>query len=459
MRNFEFITDISREDFDGFAADNAGRVKTHFLGSYEWGDVARLRGWHPVYAGVKEDGVLAATALVLKKPLVAGYSYFYIPRGFTMDHSDRELLRFMTDSLKALGKKHRALFFKIDPDIRLRKVDVDGHEIRGLKAADDPSAGLFKGAGYYDADGLATNYDLVCFLESLGYRRKPLNYAFENEQPRFTFRTDISVPLDEIRSRYSKTTLHEIRKSSESSVQVYKGTAADIPEFVRLTKMTEERQNYISHEHSFYAKFYDIMHDAGMADIWLGKVDITALTERARSELAENRALLAKYENASSRKAKGMVKEIGNRITALEKKLADLEDRPQGEVIVSAYLTVTYLDKIWTLYGANDMDYSKFFANYAVYEKMIEDANAGGIKVFDGFGTVGGSEAAEAEGAGGLYEFKKKWGGELTEFIGEFDYILNRPVYLAYRKLIPVYHEIRNRRAIGGYSHGRNKKK
>lgn len=408
-RKFTFAENINKENFEGFARDNADHVKTHFLGSYEWGEVSRVRNWQPLHIGVKEDGKLVATALVLKKSLIAGFTYFYIPRGFTMDWDDSELLEFMTESLKMLGKKHKALFFRIDPDIVL-----EGNE------------------------------KLTDHLTSLGYRWKPLNYAFENEQPRFTFRIDISGTMEEIQSRYSKTTLHEIRKSHESQVEAYLGTADDIPDFVRLTKMTEERQGYISHDMGWYSEFYKRLHPCGMADIYVGKVDIKALTERARADKAENEALMAKYEGGQSKKARNMVKEISNRLTAIDKKLAELENRPQEEVKVSSYITVKYLDKIWTLYGANDMDYSRYYPNYAVYEKMIEDANAEGLKIFDGFGTVGKPEEFPHEA--GLYEFKKKWGGELTEFIGEFDYILNKPVFFAYSKLIPIYHNMRNKK-------------
>lgn len=431
MREFKLVENLNKEEFNGFARDNVGKIKTHFLGSYEWGQAAKYRNWQPLYVGVRETDTeadadrLVATALVLKKSLIAGYTYFYIPRGYTMDWSDRELLRFMTEALKSLGRRHKALFFKIDPDIKLHTVDVEGNVVEG-----------------------ESNEALVEFLGTLGYRRKPLNYAFENEQPRFTFRIDITGSMDEIRSRYSKTTLHEIRKSRESHVEAYKGTSEDIPEFIRLTEMTEARQGYISHDRSWYSKFYEALHPDGMADIYLGKVDIRALTERARKDLEENEALMAKYADNPGKKARNMVKEINNRLTALHRKLAELENKPQEEVVVSSYITVTYLDKIWTLYGANDMDYSKYYPNYAVYEKMIEDANAEGLRVFDGFGTVGRPDASQS--AIGLYEFKKKWGGELTEFIGEFDYILNKPVYFAYSKLIPVYHNFRNRRASHG---------
>lgn len=434
MRNFEFAEQLGREEFDGFARDNAGRVKTHFLGSYEWGEVSRVRNWQPFYTGVKENGRLVATMLVLRRTLVMGYTYFYIPRGFTMDWADRELIAFVTESLKKFGRKHKALFFKIDPDIRLHRVDIEGNI-----AADAPQ-GTKDGA----LSELDSNEDLVKYLVSLGYRHKPLNYAFENEQPRFTFRIDVSGSMDDIRSRYSKTTLHEIRKSQENSVEAYKGGREDIEDFVRLTAMTEARQGYLSHEHSFYSKFYDILHPAGMADIYMGKVDIRALTERTKADLAENEALMEKYSASQSKKARNMTKEIGNRLAALNKKMADLENRPQEEIAVSSYITVKYLDKIWTLYGANDMDYSHYYPNYAVYEKMIEDANSEGLRVFDGFGTVGRPDADT--GALGLYEFKKKWGGELTEFIGEFDYILNKPVFFAYSRLIPLYHRAKNRK-------------
>lgn len=421
MRNLQFVENLNREEFNGFAAENAGKVKTHFLGSYEWGDVAKTRNWHPLYTGVTENGKLVATALVLKRNLVAGYTYFYIPRGYTMDYKDLELLDFITESLKSYAKKHKALFFKIDPDIKLHTVDIEGNVVEG-----------------------ESNEALVKHLKQLGYKGKPLNYAFENEQPRFTFRIDISGSLDDIHSKYSKTTLHEIRKSHESSVEAYKGTRDDISEFVRLTEITEARQGYHSHDHDSYYTFYDIMHAAGMADIYMGRVDIQSLTERARADLAENEALMEKYSASNSKKAKNMVKEINNRLDALHRKLADLEKRPQDVVMASSYITVNYLDKFWTLYGANDMDYSKYYPNYAVYEKMIEDANADGVQVFDGFGTVGRPDADP--GAIGLYEFKKKWGGELTEFIGEFDYVVNKPVFAAFSVLMPIRRKIQARR-------------
>lgn len=423
MRHFKFREDLERDEFNSLALNEKSRVKAHFLGSYEWGEVSARRNRIPHYTGVYEDGKLVATALVLERHLVAGYTYFYIPRGFTMDYSDRELLKFMTESIKIMGRKHRALYFRIDPDIRLQTVDIDGEPVPG-----------------------EDNHDLVIYLERLGYRHKPLNYGFENEQPRFTFRIPLDGSIDEIEGRYSRTTKTRIRQSHEAGVTVTEGSLEDIPEFVRLMEMTEKRQGFFSHEPEFYTYFYEIMSKGGLARLYFGKVNVPQIIAKLESDRETVEADLAALEGKTGKKVAGKIKEAEKKLTAIEKQLDGLSDKPKTEVTVSTYLDAQYADKTWALYAANDMDYGKFFANYAVYQQQIRDAKEEGREIFDVFGTVGRPDEAGSEA--GLYEFKKKWGGELTEFIGEFDYILNKPVFLAYSKLIPAYHSIRNRKIM-----------
>ncbi len=421
MRKFEFKENLDRKEFNSLALAEQEKVKAHFLGSYEWGEVMSNRGRTPYYTGVYEDGKLVATALVLERALVAGFTYFYIPRGFTMDYSDRDLVRFMTDSIAKMGKKHKALYFKIDPDIKLKTIDLDGNRIKG-----------------------ESNEDLVAFLKLLGYRHKPLNYAFENEQPRFTFRIPLDGSMEEIESRYSRTTRTRIKQALAAGVEVCKGGSADIPEFVRLMTMTEKRQDFFSHDPEYYQYFYDILAPADMVTLYFGKLDIPALRARLTEERSKAEADLEAAQQMTGKKAAGRIKEAEKKLVAVDKHIDGLADKPDETVTVSTYLITHYADKAWALYAANDMDYGKFFANYAVYQRQIQDSREDGRRVFDVFGTVGRPD--EDGKLAGLYEFKKKWGGEFTEFIGEFDYILNKPVYLAYSKLIPLYHNMVNKR-------------
>jgi len=90
------------------------------------------------------------------------------------------------------------------------------------------------------------------------------------------------------------------------------------------------------------------------------------------------------------------------------------------------------------------MEYKNFYANYLIYEKQIRDAKNNGIEIFDVFGTIGNPN--DNSNLVGLHDFKKKWGGEYTEFIGEFDYIINPVLYYMYVYIIPIRHKIVNRK-------------
>lgn len=420
MKNeYRFIENISKEQFKQFAKNPS--VKSHFLGSYEWGEVSAKRGWTPYYVGLEKNGTLAATALLLQKHLFLGYSYFYIPRGFTMDYSDTETLKAMTENVHKFCKKHHSIYFKIDPDIKLHTIDLDGNVIEG-----------------------ENNYKLSDELTALGYRRKPLNYFFENEQPRFTFRIPLSGSIEEIEKRYSRTTKARIKQANNSNVEVVVGGHEDIKEFCRLMAMTEKRQDFFSHDKDFYTYFYDIFAKSGMVTLYLGKINIPDLITKLNQELESLEAERESLKDAASKKAVNRCKEIDKKVTALKEQLKRLEDKPKEEVIVSSYLTVSYGDKAWALYAANDMEYGKFFANYAVYQRQIQDAYNNGLKIFDVFGTIGKPDSDSR--LVGLYEFKKKWGGEYTEFIGEFDYIENKLMHWLYKTLIPFYHKFVNKK-------------
>ena len=97
-----FEDNISKEEFDKFVENHE---YSHFLKSYEWGEISVYNGWEPLYVGLKKDKKLVATALLLKKNLPLGYSYFYIPRGYTIDYRDYELVKYFTECINNYTKK------------------------------------------------------------------------------------------------------------------------------------------------------------------------------------------------------------------------------------------------------------------------------------------------------------------------------------------------------------------
>ena len=239
------IFEMNENEYRSFTEKNRS---THFLQSYEWGEVSKERGLKPFLLGLKDNGKVVATALLLKKDLLLGYSYFYIPRGYTIDYKNKELVKAFTNEIKEWCKRKKGIFFKIDPDIKLHTIDSNANKIDG-----------------------EDNYELVNFLNSIGFKRRKLTKFFETMQPRFTFRISLKPSIEEIESKYNLTNIQRIKKAEKNDVFVEKGTKEDLKEFVRLMKITEKRQGFYSHNEEFYNKFYDVFSKSNHVTLYLGK--------------------------------------------------------------------------------------------------------------------------------------------------------------------------------------------
>ncbi len=409
------LIELNKDSYKEFCC----KMDAHFLQSYEWGQIAKFNGNNVYYLGLMDRGYLKATALLLKKELPFNYSYFYIPRGFTIDYYNYDLVQTMSNLIRNFCLKHRALFFKIDPDIRLHTIDDHAHII-----------------GDYN------NYKLVETLTNIGFKHQKLTKFFETMQPRYTFRIDLEADIDSIESRYSRTTKSRLKKTLSNEVYIEMGNQNDIQDFIRLMKMTEKRQNFYSHSDKYYRYFYKVFSNSNMVDLYLARVDIPKLRTKLFTRLQELNKNLNILCQVTNKKNDGQKRELQKNIIAVNEQLAMLKDCKEKEVIISASLVVHYNKKSWCLYMANDNHYKSLFANYAIYQRQIKDAFLRQDLFFDVFGTIGDPDSKS--NLIGIHNFKRKWGGEYTEFIGEFDYVLHPILYYAYKMIIPIRRKIVN---------------
>ena len=103
-----------------------------------------------------------------------------------------------------------------------------------------------------------------------------------------------------------------------------------------------------------------------------------------------------------------------------------------GKIICS--LACSYTDySSWLLYIGNDNIGMYTFAVNRCYYEALKDAKNNNLNFLDTFGTVGDPKTTYKNLAG-LHEFKRKFGGEYIEFLGEFD-LINKPVWY---KILPI---------------------
>ena len=103
-------------------------------------------------------------------------------------------------------------------------------------------------------------------------------------------------------------------------------------------------------------------------------------------------------------------------------------------------MIIEYGDKAWVLYAGNHNILSETYVNYNTYYEHIKCSKENNIKIYDQFGTIG--DINENNPRIGLHEFKKKFGGNYVEFLGEWDYVTNHLMYFVFTKLVPIYRNI-----------------
>ena len=110
---------------------------------------------------------------------------------------------------------------------------------------------------------------------------------------------------------------------------------------------------------------------------------------------------------------------------------------------IAGTLAIHYGDKVWYLYGASSNEHRNLMPNYLLQWNMIQWAIETGCRVYDFRGVSG--DVSEDNPLYGLYKFKKGFGGDFTEFVGEMDLVLNKAVYFAVEHGTNVLKDVRKK--------------
>jgi Uncharacterized protein involved in methicillin resistance len=419
-----FTSNIDKKTYDSFVKKH--RTKSHFLQSYEWGSFSEEeKNLKPYYVGLTNDkDKLVATALLLQKKLPFGYSYFYSPRGYVLDFSDKNLVKIFTEEILKFAKKHKAIFIKIDPDIILQNLNDDGSPTKETN-----------------------NYDLIDYLKKIGYLHKGFNKNFEGSQPRYTFRLDLTQDDDSLINNFHLTTKKILKKGNINDLIILKNENAKIEDFYLTMLETEKRENILNHDIKYYRNYYEYLHSNNMSDLYVIKANI----EKLKSDYQEKIKNLEKefdelnntdkYKNEEKRI--NLQKEVSNKLNKINKEFEDIKNIKDKELVLAGIITTKYNDKVWTIHGGTNSLLPSLNANYLIYYEIIKDAKKEGFKTIDFFGTTG--DPKENNPIYGIHSFKKRLGGTYTEFIGEFDLVTNKFIYFIFTKLIPAYRNIKRK--------------
>ena len=412
---------LEKKIYDEFVRNHPS--KSHFLQSSAWGEFAKVKKHlTPYYLGLvdEEEQVVAAT-LLLQKHLPLNFCYFYAPRGFVLNYENKKLIQTITEKIVNFAKSKKAIFIKIDPDIIKRKENYLGEEQKLT----------------YNPEEIYKN------LKELGWKHLGFTKNFETMQPRYTFRIDLEKPLEEIESHFSKTTKQRIAKAIKLETEVSIGTKKEVPEFYHLMTLTETRKDFVSYNEDYYETLYEIMTGDPYANatLFLGKVHLNKTIKALEKTLKNiNDQISIMPIDSLSKSAKNKLTELTKQKENTMKEINKFKDYKQqygNTVTLSTHMIIEYGDKAWVLYAGNHNILTETYVNYYTYSEHIKYCKEKGIKIYDQFGTIG--DLSSDNPRLGLHEFKKKFGGDYIEFLGEWDFVTNKLMYFVFTKLVPFY--------------------
>lgn len=429
-----FITNIPKERFNPFAQQH---LKNHFLQSYEWGVFkATSPEWDFDTVGLEtETGELIAGALVLIRQLpVIKKTFLYIPRGYLIDFNNQNLLEVFTAELKAYAKQKQAIFIKIDPDLKYQGHTPDGEVVE---------------------DGV-DNRSFISMMESLGYRHLGLTQDFSSTiQPRYTFRLDLTASEKDLLAQCQSKTRYNLKIAQKRGIEIVEGTREDLKTFEAIMRVTGERDGFLTRPLSYFEGMYDALAPHGMCKLYLAKLNTQQALLNTEEELKQTQTTIQSLRESLANPELNEKKhqKLSNKLATEEQKLANLKKQqveleglyqthPTG-LVMSGIITTYFGNKAWYLYGASDNLYREWMPNYYIQWVALTEAKANGYEIYDFFGISGKTE--ESDPLYGLYRFKKGFGGEFTEFVGEFDYVISPAYYQLWTQALPQFKKFKHK--------------
>lgn len=400
----KFIKDLSEKEYQAFWEKTPNN---HFMQSYEWGQACQKnRDQIPCYVGLKNDkDELVAAALLLKKKTPLNMCYFYAPRGFTMNFEDNKVLTEFTNELKNYLKEENAIYLKLDPPLMYQEVNTEGEKVEDGK----------------------NNYVIFNNFLNLGYKHKGFNKLYEGNQPRYTFRTYYNKynSFDEVEKTFSKSFSKPLKRSYNYDIEIYQSD--EVKTFHELIKLISDKDGFNEYSFDYYNNVYEELSKKGYIKVYNVKINPSKLIEKFTKEL--------ETEKKEERKVK-IQKDIEN--------FTEISKNHKDEYTCASLICTYSATGAWSLYIGNDEVATYTGTVNRLYYEFMKDAYDDGYEYADLFGVVGDPKT-KYKNLAGIFEYKRKIGGDLIEFIGEFD-LINKPFwYKVLPTLLKIYRKIKRR--------------
>ncbi|CAM3300183.1 lipid II:glycine glycyltransferase FemX [Nosocomiicoccus ampullae] len=393
--------EVSEKEYNNF-------IESHRNGDLlqltDWAESKKLTGWYYKRIAIgRDDKIEAAATLQFKKIPKTKFTLCYISRGFVVDYSDEILVKALLKEVIDAALEENSYTIKIDPDIP----ETDAAALKLLKSLGFIHHGFL--------DGMSK--DAI--------------------QPRQTMVTDVSLDDKKLLQSFDRNNRTRVRRALRMGTTVKRAAREDLKTFHELMKITGERDGFLTRDITYFESLYDALHDNGHMELFLVELDPKEVKENIQKDIDKvNKDIKKANKIKDETKRNNQLENLNNRLSKLDTQLEEIKEIKE-KAILSGALYAQCGEKAYYLYGASSNDYRDFLPNHHMQFSMMQYARENGAKSYDFGGTS--VEPPEDSEYFGLWQFKSQWGTEVSNKIGGFDFVLNRPVYYLLNTMVPMY--------------------
>lgn len=406
------LRELTKKEFDSYALN-------HPLGSFQqtsfWGRFMEGDKFHAYYVGgfIKERLVGASLLLSyeIKKDKVR---LFYAPRGFLIDYKNEELLKEFTEEVKKFIIEKHGVFLKIDPYILVRDRDNEGNIIEG---------------GVYN-DFVEVNLTNANFIK-----------VNDKIQPKWLSRINLKdKTIDDIFNNFSPKTRQTVRRNERLGFKVRDFDFKDINKFIGIIDNESKKYNTIVPTKTFYLDLKQTFDgNIKFMEVYFKKDEVTNNIDKMIIDVnKEKEVRINNYHNSKMTAEYFIDKELEDeeeikRLESLKKYFSKCSD----DVSMGIYMFITIGNEVVALNGGIVDEYNKLDASYTLHYEMIRYAIENGYKYYNLYEI--GDITDSNNKLKNSYNYKKNFGGEVVELVGEYDLVINPKYTDIARKYFPEY--------------------
>ena len=396
------LVELKDKEFDKFAINHE---YGSFLQNSYWGKIKEYNGWSHVILGIKDkkNNIKAATLLLFKK--IPFGKMFYAPRGYLLDYNDLDLFEKFDKLITDYAKEHGGSFLKLDPYVIKKQRDKDNNIVEG---------------------GI-DNTRVIDKLKELGYKEQNGKTGEQSLQATWMYWIRLKGrTLEEIDADMTSKTRQMIRKNEKRGVVTREGTADDLEEFQKIEEHTGDRRGFISRPLDYIKKMYEEFGNGKYVKLYFADLHIKDQLDSFKEEYErldkEYKQLMRDIESGRKHLTENKLKLKTDELERIKKEIDEYEKLHEeyGDVKpIGAIIYLVYGNEVLSFIGGAYDSFLEFQPFYTVHYDMIKYALENGYSYYNFYGIS--SNLTPEDPLYGIYQFKRGFGGEVVELIGEYD--------------------------------------